>query len=153
MLDCPLNSVVLMKRHFARVLGAVLLSVLVVFGRPSEAFPQGQPSVDRRLAEVRDLNKVYTFSGYRTREEWLERADYLRSQVLASAGLLPMPPRSPLNARVFGRIERDGYTVEKAYFESYPGFSGNRKPLPSSKPNRSVSRDRQPAWPLDPRAA
>ncbi len=110
-----------MKRHSASFLVLVLLSVLVVFGR-AESQPQGPPSVDRRLTEVCDLNKVYTFSGYRTRQEWLERADYLRSQILASAGLLPMPPRSPLNARVVGRIEREGYTVEKAYFESHPGF-------------------------------
>jgi dienelactone hydrolase len=94
----------------------------MVFGRAASSFPQGPPSVDRRLTQVCDLNKVYAFSGYRTREEWLERADYLRSQILASAGLLPMPPKSPLNPRVFGRTERDGYTVEKVYFESHPGF-------------------------------
>ncbi|HEV8484989.1 MAG TPA: acetylxylan esterase [Blastocatellia bacterium] len=111
-----------MKRHSARVPGLVLVSVLMVFGRAASSFPQGPPSVDRRLTQVCDLNKVYAFSGYRTREEWLERADYLRSQILASAGLLPMPPKSPLNPRVFGRTERDGYTVEKVYFESHPGF-------------------------------
>ena len=111
-----------MKRDSARVLGLILLSVLAVFGTPAHSRPQGPPSVDRRLTEVRDLNKVYPFSGYRTREEWLVRADSLRSQILASAGLLPTPPKSPLNARVFGRIEREGYTVEKAYFESHPGF-------------------------------
>ena len=110
-----------MNRHSVKLPGLVLL-VLAAFGGVAKSFPQGSPSVDRRLAEVRDLNKVYIFSGYRTREEWLERADYLRSQILASAGLVPMPPRSPLNARVFGRIEREGYTVEKAYFESHPGF-------------------------------
>jgi dienelactone hydrolase len=33
-----------------------------------------------------------------------------------------MPPRTPLKARVFGRIERNGVAVEKVYFESVPGF-------------------------------
>ncbi len=33
-----------------------------------------------------------------------------------------MPEKTPLNARMFGKIERDGYSVEKVYFQSYPGF-------------------------------
>jgi len=39
-----------------------------------------------------------------------------------SMGLWPLPERTPLNAHIFGKIERDGYSVEKVYFESYPGF-------------------------------
>ena len=33
-----------------------------------------------------------------------------------------MPEKTPLNAHVFGRIEREDYTIEKVYFEAYPGF-------------------------------
>lgn len=33
-----------------------------------------------------------------------------------------MPERMPLKSRVFGRVERGDYTVEKVYFQSYPGF-------------------------------
>ena len=32
------------------------------------------------------------------------------------------PPRTPLNARVTGKVPRDGYVVEKVIFESLPGF-------------------------------
>ena len=39
-----------------------------------------------------------------------------------SNGLWPIPERTPLNPAVFGRIERDEYSVEKVYFESLPGF-------------------------------
>src|SRR5208283_1611530 len=46
----------------------------------------------------------------------------IREQILVSSGLWPMPERTPLRAKVFGRIERDGYSVEKVYFQSYPGF-------------------------------
>lgn len=98
---------------------------------------KGSPAQDRRLTEVRDLNKVYTFTGYRTKEEWLARAEQLRRQILVSAGLQPMPPKGPLNARIFDRIERQGYSVEKVYFESYPGFfaTGNLyRPLGKSGP-------------------
>jgi hypothetical protein len=64
----------------------------------------------------------YKMPVFATREEWLERAAFLRKQILASAGLLPMPEKRPLNAQVFGKLERDGYTVEKVLLETLPGF-------------------------------
>jgi len=33
-----------------------------------------------------------------------------------------MPTKTPLKAVVHGKVERDDYTVEKVYFESFPGF-------------------------------
>lgn len=33
-----------------------------------------------------------------------------------------MPLPTPLNPVVHGKVERDGFTVERAYFESFPGF-------------------------------
>ena len=55
-------------------------------------------------------------------EIWTPRARYLREHVLASAGLLPMPARTPLNPVVFGELRHSDYIVEKVYFESLPGF-------------------------------
>jgi dienelactone hydrolase len=57
-----------------------------------------------------------------SREAWLERAAFHRKQILASAGLLPMPEKTPLNPQVFGKLERDGYTIEKVLLETRPGF-------------------------------
>ncbi|MGQ9731521.1 MAG: alpha/beta hydrolase family protein [Candidatus Zipacnadales bacterium] len=39
-----------------------------------------------------------------------------------SAGLWPMPNRCALQPEIFGRLEREGYSVEKVLFRSYPGF-------------------------------
>ena len=61
-------------------------------------------------------------AGLSTREAWLERSAFLRKQILASAGLLPMPEKRPLNAQVFGKLERQGYSVEKVLIETLPGF-------------------------------
>src|SRR5437870_528938 len=38
-----------------------------------------------------------------------------------------MPPKTPLNAVIHGKIDRDEYTIEKVFFASYPGHyvSGN----------------------------
>ena len=47
---------------------------------------------------------------------------YLREHVLASAGLLPMPEKTPLAPVVFGEIAHEDYRVAKVYFESLPGF-------------------------------
>ena len=42
-------------------------------------------------------------------------------------GLWPMWPRTELNPRVYGKLDRDGYTIEKVVLETLPGFtlSGN----------------------------
>ena len=53
----------------------------------------------------------------------MAKATELREHILVSNGLTPMPEKTPLNAHIFGRIEREDYTVEKVYFEAYPGFS------------------------------
>lgn len=71
---------------------------------------------------VRTLDTPRTFPIVHTREQWELRAQEIRQQVLVSCGLWPLPAKTPLNARIFGRIERDGYSVEKVYFETYPGF-------------------------------
>jgi dienelactone hydrolase len=51
----------------------------------------------------------------------------------------PMPEKTPLNARVTGKVERDSYHIEKVIFESRPGLlvtgnlyvpKGRKLPLP-----------------------
>jgi dienelactone hydrolase len=113
-----------MKRFFAAL---VLLAAL--------APAQQIPDVDARF-QVRNTNTHVDFKPYPSREAWEARALDLRRQALMSAGLWPMPERTPLNAQVFGKLARDGYTIEKAYFESYPGFycTGNLyRPIPTEK--------------------
>ncbi len=79
------------------------------------------PAADARF-QVRGVNTPVEFRPYPSREAWLDRATQLRQQILMAAGLWPLPERTPLNARIFDRLEREGYTIEKAYFESFPGF-------------------------------
>jgi cephalosporin-C deacetylase-like acetyl esterase len=50
------------------------------------------------------------------------RAARVRLQILVSQGLWPMPTRVSLNPVVYGKVERDEYTVENVFFESAPGF-------------------------------
>jgi len=77
---------------------------------------------DSRLAPPKDLNGYFPFTPPASLEEWEERKQWVRRQILVSQGLWPMPTKTPLNAVIHGRIEQDGYSVEKVYFESVPGF-------------------------------
>lgn len=107
-------------------------------GYPMTQQPANQ-TADKRLAEVRGLRDPQTFTRPQTKKEWLARARELRTHILVSCGLWPMPKRTALRAKIFGRIEREDYSVEKVYFESYPGFfvtgnlyrpRGKRGPFP-----------------------
>jgi len=89
---------------------------------PSGYFAQEIPKTDLRLTEIRHLDLTYDFAGYRSREEWLDRAARLKKQILVSAGLWPTPAKAPIKATIFGKVDRGDHTVEKVYFESYPGF-------------------------------
>src|SRR5688572_20149373 len=68
------------------------------------------------------LSSPRGFPKVESREDWQRRATDIREQILVSSGLWPLPEKSPLNATVFGKTERDGYTVEKVHFQPYPGF-------------------------------
>jgi dienelactone hydrolase len=83
---------------------------------------------DARLGEPVHLDKPFTFTPkFTTADDWKTRAAALRTQVQVSLGLWPMPTKTPLRPVIHGRIERDGYTIEKVFFASAPGHyvSGN----------------------------
>jgi len=84
--------------------------------------PSGQLPADQRLEPLKDLNGYFPFTPPKSKQEWERRADELRRQTLVSLGLLPMPTKTPLNQVIHGRIDQGEYTIEKAYFESFPGF-------------------------------
>jgi dienelactone hydrolase len=88
---------------------------------PPRVLPEGKAPADARLAPPKDLNAYFPFDVPATREAWEKRAAELRRQTAVATGLWPMPERTPLNAQVFGRVERPDFTVEKVAFESFPG--------------------------------
>jgi len=55
-------------------------------------------------------------------ERWSTERERLHLRLREALGLEPLPPRTPLNARVVGTLSRDGYRVERLIFESRPGF-------------------------------
>ena len=57
-------------------------------------------------------------AGLKTPADIAKRQESLRADFLAALGGLP--PRTPLNPVVVGRVPRDGYTIEKVIYESRP---------------------------------
>ncbi|MEP6671460.1 MAG: acetylxylan esterase [Chthoniobacter sp.] len=84
--------------------------------------PSGEVPKDVRLEPLKDLNGYFPFTPPKSREAWAPRAEEVRMQVRVALGIWPEPTRTPLNAVVYGKVEGDGYTIEKVYFESMPGF-------------------------------
>lgn len=80
------------------------------------------PEQDQRGRQPVTLNTPRTFGTYTNANQWWRQQADARNQILVSAGLWPLPTRTPLNAQISGRLERDGYTVEKVQFESFPGL-------------------------------
>jgi cephalosporin-C deacetylase-like acetyl esterase len=66
--------------------------------------------LDARREEVRQLETPEAVHG---------RMERIRRSWLAAIG--PFPERTPLNAKTVGVLPRDGYQIERVYYESRPG--------------------------------
>ncbi|MGE3780705.1 MAG: hypothetical protein AB7F89_26180, partial [Pirellulaceae bacterium] len=93
-----------------------------VHAESSRVLPTGELPRDRRLEPLKDLNGYFPFTPSQSASQWAARSEPLRLQMAVSLGIWPQPTRTPLNPVVHGRVERDDYTVERAFFESMPGF-------------------------------
>jgi hypothetical protein len=86
------------------------------------------PPQDARNTEIPDTDThfkpkaFWRHASHGTLDEWEQRKLFLRGQILSAAGLDPMPEKTPLNPQVFGRLEREGYTIEKVLLETLPGY-------------------------------
>lgn len=77
---------------------------------------------DARLKPPTTLNTLRSFPEIGGKAAWEARAAEIRTRALASCGLLPMPEKTPLDAKIFGRVEREGYSVEEVVLQTMPGF-------------------------------
>ncbi len=115
-------------RTNARSLAPLLLTAVVVcLATPAlvraapRVLPEGEKPHDRRLGELRSLNDYFPFAPPANAEQWEAQAAAVRRRLLVATGLWPMPSATPAAAVVHGKVDRDGYTVERVYFESFPG--------------------------------
>jgi dienelactone hydrolase len=93
---------------------------MTTLGMPAAAAQT--PAQDARNTEIRTTTTHMPPPAFNSLEAWQQRRAFLRNQILVSAGLSPMPEKTPLRAQIFGGIEAKDYTIEKVLIETLPGF-------------------------------
>lgn len=58
---------------------------------------------------------------YRTKEEWLDRAEVIKQGILKGADLVPLPEKTPLKPIFANERKYEGYSVRNVAIESLPG--------------------------------
>jgi cephalosporin-C deacetylase-like acetyl esterase len=104
------------------VLACLAAASLAVFAARRRAVADDGPSTKAYLEFVREQARTLR-AGDRTpttREEWGDRADAVRRGLREAWGGFPAEP-CPLDARVLGTIDREGYRVERVVFQARPG--------------------------------
>ena len=91
------------------------------FAQAPQLLTPGTSLADSRLAAPRTVDSEQPFHTVRSAEEWTARRDAIRRRIAVSAGLWPMPKKAPLKPVIHGRIDKGDYTIEKVFFESFPG--------------------------------
>jgi dienelactone hydrolase len=101
---------------------ALLIALLMQAPAAPAAPALAAPPADRRNLEVPDTDTHVVLGEFPTREAWEAHRARVKARILTAAGLDPIPEKTPLNAQRFGKLERDGYTIEKVLLETWPGF-------------------------------
>jgi dienelactone hydrolase len=99
-----------------------IIGLITVAGLSLAAAAGQVPREDIRNTYTPSTNTHFQMPEYKTLAQWEARKQHLRNQILSAAGLMPMPQKTPLNAQIFGRLDRDGYSIEKVYLETLPGY-------------------------------
>ncbi len=103
---------------FAEMFGDFTDTLDVVRGNLESAAPVDDP----RRAHVRTNHEGARFQPPESAEAWQSRRQAMRRRLLVTLGLWPMPSKTPLNPQVYGKVDRDGYTIEKVTLETLPGY-------------------------------
>ncbi len=105
-----------MRHVWVSVVVAVLLLAAVAGAQDRGSSLTFLEFVRRQAAEFRAGDKAPT-----TLAEWEQRRSELRRKILNAWGGFPAQP-CPLEPRVLGTLQRDGYRVEKVVFQTRPGI-------------------------------
>ncbi len=77
---------------------------------------------DSRNTQQFHTDTHFTPRTYATLDAWKAHRAHLQKQVLSASGLLPLPERCPLKPDIFGKVERNGYSIEKVLIQTLPGY-------------------------------
>ena len=105
-----------------RIVFLLLVAVSPLFAQQTavRVYEPGKLPNDVRLKPQKDLNGHFPFQVPASKGEWEARRADLRRRIQVATGMWPMPAKTPLKPVVHGKVMREGFTVEKVYFESVP---------------------------------
>ncbi|GEO21640.1 alpha/beta hydrolase family protein [Cyclobacterium qasimii] len=116
-------------------------SHLMVEGEANKP-PHRLPSMIQNyyIDKVREISKKHSdrIYGLKTKKDALEYQAEIKNKIKDCLG--PFPEKIPLNPVITGKLEREGFTVEKVIYESRPGFKvtanlyipkNNGQPMPA----------------------
>jgi dienelactone hydrolase len=104
-----------------RVCGVLAVSLLCLTVSVRAAEPTaGDRMVARYFQQQTEQLQQHCLAEIKTLADWQQRRDEYRRQLLEMLGLDPWPQKTPLQATVTGRVERDDIVVENLHFQSRP---------------------------------
>ena len=109
------------SRKVLSIASSILLALSVLAG-PVHSQESENAGPRSPLDELKTLNGYFPFTVPDSAGEWFARRKRLQQQLQVSLGLWPMPDKTPLNPVVHGKRLMEGYSIEKVYFESFPGY-------------------------------
>ncbi len=98
-----------------------LLLVLLALVSPTTRAADAEPSYPRPLRNLTTSYFPFNGEGLQIPQGYDQRKAEVRDRILLASGLYPLPTKTPLNAVIHGRVERDDYTIDRVFFESFPG--------------------------------
>jgi len=107
---------------FGGVIGAVSAPNALMAAENAPKSSQLPAKEMRAVIPPHTLDTLRIFPKFGTLADWEVHRTALRLHLQNALGLYPSPVRTPLQAKVFDKVERDGYSIEKVYFQTYPGF-------------------------------
>jgi dienelactone hydrolase len=118
----------------------MLCRLTMLFAAVIPCAPSAIPDSDIRNLELPDHKTHFRMPNYQSRQQWAERKEHLRKQILNAAGLLPMPTKTPLHPTFLKHNQYDGYSIDVVLIETLPGYflggnlyrpTGTKAPAPA----------------------
>ena len=111
----------MMKKALSPALVGLLLLVPARIWSQENAVRRHERMVEHLKKTAAEISSR-SLSDIRTLEDWKEKRQLLRRELLYMLGLDPLPKRTPLKVEVKGTLERAEYRIEKVVYQSLPGL-------------------------------
>lgn len=106
-------------RKFSSLAVTCLLAAVTISAQLRNRPAYAQESLP---AKLKDLDSHFPFQVPESLDVWNKRAEQLRLQLKVALGIHPFPQLAKVDPTIHGKLDLDGYSIEKVYFESLHGL-------------------------------